>query len=182
MKRALALTAALLCAAPSLAGAQDAPAGAVSAHMLVSASTGSQSGLDPDLWVPDLGGALGVDLWVPLDIFRVGGFLGVGVLPSANDEHNRVFMPLAASVGLEVLGEVVGVSLRARGGLWGGATQEVKLTAGGFVGGGAYLLFNLGAGAALAVGMDVWGLLGDGQTALFAPGVGFTWTPTVPAG
>lgn len=164
MKRGLALTAALLCAAPSLAEAQDAPAGAVSGHLLASTA-------------PDFGGALGADLWVPLGMFRVGGFFGVGAVPSEDDTQSRVFMPLAASVGLEVLGEVVGFSLRARGGLWGGATQEVKLTAGGFIAGGAYLLFNLGAGAALAVGMDVWGLFGDGETALFAPGLGLTWTP-----
>ncbi len=165
MKRGLALIAVLFCAAP--AGAQDAPAGAVTASLLASTA-------------PDLGGALGVDLFVPLGIFRVGGFLGVGAMPSEDDTQSRVFMPLAASVGLELLGDAVGFSLRARGGLWGGATQEVKLTAGGFVGGGAYLLFNLGAGAALAVGMDVWGLFGDGETALFAPGVGLTWTPPIP--
>jgi hypothetical protein len=159
-----ALLAAVLCATPSLGAAQDGPAGAVSAHLLASTA-------------PDFGGALGADLWMPIGIFRLGGFLGVGAVPSEDDTQSRVFMPLAASVGLEVLGEIVGVSLRARGGFWGGATQDAKLTAGGFVGGGAYLLFNLGGGAGLAVGMDVWGLFGDGETALFAPGVGLTWTP-----
>jgi len=171
MRRGVGLTllfSALLagvCGAPSLVSAQEGPAGAVTGHVLTSVA-------------PDVGGAIGADLWLPLDIFRIGGFFGVGALPSGEDVQNRVFMPLAASVGLEVLGDFVGVSLRARGGLWGGATQEVKLTAGGFVGGGAYLLFNLGRGASLSVGMDVWGLFGDGETALFAPGVGLTWAPT----
>lgn len=161
------LAAALVCGAPSLAAAQEGPAGSVTGHVLTSTA-------------PDVGGALGADLWFPIDVFRVGGFLGVAAVPSGEDVQNRVFMPLAASVGLEVLGEVVGVSLRARGGLWGGATQEVKLAAGGFIGGGAYLLFNLGAGASVALGMDVWGIFGDGETALFAPGVGLTWTPAIP--
>lgn len=159
---AAALVALSLACAP--ASAQDAPAGSVSAHLLASPSA-------------DVGGALGADLWYPIDVFRVGGFFGVAVLPSGQDAENRIFMPLAASVGIELLGEIVGFSLRARGGLWGGATQEAKLTAGGFVGGGAYLLFNLGAGVGLGVGMDVWGVLGDGESALFAPGLGLTWNP-----
>lgn len=159
---AAALVVLSLACAP--ASAQDAPAGGVTAHLLASPSA-------------DFGGALGADLWLPLGVFRVGGFFGVAAVPSGEDVENRIFMPLAASVGIELLGEVVGVSLRARGGIWGGATQEVKLTAGGFIGGGAYLLFNLGAGVGLGVGMDVWGLLGDGESALFAPGLGLTWNP-----
>lgn len=149
---------------PSLARAQDGPAGALTLNLLTTVA-------------PDVGGAIGADLWLPLDVFRIGGFFGIGALPSEDDVQNRIFMPLALSVGLEVLDEVVGVSLRARGGLWGGATQDAKLAAGGLVGGGAYLLFNLGGGASLSLGMDVWGLFGEGETALFAPGAGLTWTP-----
>lgn len=160
----LALAACL--AAPASAQAQDAPAGAVTAHLLVSPRA-------------ELGGALTAELAYPLGIFRLGGFLGVGAMPSDDDVYNRVFLPAGASVGVDVLGDVVGFALRARGGLWAGATQDVKLTAGGFVGGGAYLLIALGAGANLSVGLDVWGLFGDGETAIFAPGVGLTWTPPV---
>jgi hypothetical protein len=164
VRPALVVALAALCVAPSSARAQFEPAGTLTGHLLASPTA-------------DLGGAVGADLWVPLGIFRVGGYFGVGAVPSGEDVQNRIFMPLAASVGLELMGEWVGFSLRARGGIWGGATQDVKLTAGGFIGGGAYLLFNLSEGVGLGVGMDVWGLFGDGQTALFAPGVGLTWTP-----
>lgn len=147
------------------ASAQDVPAGAVQAHFVASPDT-------------ELGGAFTADLWYPIESFRLGGFVGVGAVPSEVDERNRVFMPLGASVAFEAIGDGAGVSLRARGGLWGGATQAVKLTAGGFVGGGAYLLFHLGGGTTLSVGLDVWGLFGAGETALFAPSLGFTWDPT----
>jgi hypothetical protein len=157
------VAAALASAAPSRVAAQD-PVGAVQGHFLASTA-------------PDVGGALSADLWFPIGIFRIGGFLGVGAVPSPNDVYNRIFMPVGASVALEIAGDVVGVSLRARGGMWGGATQAVKITAGGFVGGGAWLLFHLSEAVSVSVGMDVWGLFGDGETALFAPGVGLTWTP-----
>jgi hypothetical protein len=171
--RRLALTAALLTAVAAASGAspasaQEGPAGAVQGHFVAS----------PDA---ELGGALTADLWYPVDLFRFGGFVGVGAVPSDVDTRNRVFMPLGVSVAFEALGEGAGVSIRARGGLWGGATQEVKLTAGGFVGGGAYLLFDLGAGTALSVGLDVWGLFGDGETVLFAPSLGLSWNPSSPA-
>lgn len=154
--------------ATTSARAEVEPAGAVQASLLASPEA-------------DFGGALVVDLWFPIDVFRIGGFLGVGVLPSAVDTLNRVMMPIGASLALEILGDQVGFSARVRGGMWGGATQEAKLTAGGFVGGGAYLLVALGGGTTLSIGMDVWGLIGDGQTALFAPGVGLTWNPTIDA-
>jgi hypothetical protein len=125
----------------------------------------------------DVGGGVAADVWCAIGIFRIGGFFGVGALPSDDDLRNRVMMPLALSIGLEALGELAGFSVRLRGGLWGGATQEVKLTGGGFVGGGAYFLLRLGTEAGLAVGFDVWGVLGDGQTAVFAPSVGLTWSP-----
>jgi hypothetical protein len=141
------------------------PSGSVTAHALASPR-------------PDFGGALTGELSFALDLLRVGGFLGVGALPSGEDVTNRVFMPLGLSIGIDFLEGPVGVSLRARGGLWAGATQDVKLAAGGLIGGSAYLLFALGAGASVSVGLDVWGLLGDGETALFAPGLGLTWTPT----
>jgi hypothetical protein len=156
-----------LTAVASRASAQEGPAGAVTASFLASPQE-------------DFGASLLADLWFPIDVFRIGGFFGVGALPSGDDERNRVFMPLGVSAGLEILGERVGVSLRARGGIWGGATQEVKLTVGGFVGGGAYLLVGLGGGVAVSVGMDVWGLIGPGEAAVFAPGLGLTWTPMAP--
>jgi hypothetical protein len=154
-----------LIAAP--AAAQDEPAGAVQGHLLASPQA-------------DFGGAVSADVWYPIEMFRIGGFFGAGAIPSVADAQNRVFMPLAVSAAFETLSEIVGVSLRARIGLWGGATQEVKLTAGFFIGGAAHLLFNLGSGVALGAGFDVWGLFGSGETALFAPSVGLTWTPPTP--
>jgi hypothetical protein len=149
-------------AVPELAAAQGGPAGAVHAHVLASPRE-------------DFGGAVSAELTVPLGIFRLGGFLAVAAVPSPEDVYNRIFLPVGPTVGLEVLGQVLGFALRVRGGLWAGATQDVKLTAGGFVGGGAYLLFALGGGATLSAGLDVWGVFGDGETALFAPGIGLTW-------
>ena len=146
------------------AKAQDRPAGSVQAHFLASPEE-------------DFGAAVSADLWFPIDDLRLGGFFGVGAVPSAVDARNRVFMPLGVSVAFEPVSEDVGVSLRVRGGLWGGATQDAKLTVGGFVGGAAYLLFPLGGGTTLGVGIDVWGLFGDGDTVLFAPGLALTWNP-----
>ncbi|MGE0790999.1 MAG: hypothetical protein AB7S26_35335 [Sandaracinaceae bacterium] len=146
------------------AEAQEGFAGGVRGHF-ISSSEG------------ELGGALSADVGYAFDVLRLGGFLGVGAVPSEEDTRNRIFMPLAASIGIELLGEVVGFSAYLRGGLWGGATQEVKLTVGGFVGGAAYLEFALGRGVAITAGLDVWGVLGDGETVLFAPSLGLSWMP-----
>lgn len=161
-RAALAFALALTAAAP--AAAQDAFAGGAQAHFLASPQGA-------------LGAGVSTDLWYALEMFRFGGFFGVAAVPAEDDVHNRVFMPLGASIAFEALGDVVGVSLRARGGLWGGATQEVKLTAGGFLGGAAYMLFALGGGVAVDVGLEVWGIFGDGETVLFSPSAGLTWSP-----
>jgi hypothetical protein len=162
---AAALVVLLLSIAESARADDIEPAGSFTGAVLVSPEA-------------DVGGALGGELWAAIDLFRIGGFFGVGVLPSAVDELNRVMMPLGVSAAFELLDGPVGFSIRARGGLWGGATQAVKLTIGAFVGGGAHLLIALGGGASVSIGMDVWGVIGDGQTVLFAPGAGLTWTPT----
>lgn len=159
---ALTLLLVLLAAAP--AAAQDSIAGATQAHFLASTQG-------------DLGGGVSADLWFPFEMLRFGGFFGVAAVPAEDDVHNRIFMPLGVSIGLELLGDIVGVSVRARGGLWGGATQEVKLTAGGFLGGAVYLLFALGEGVAVDLGLEVWGIFGDGETALFSPSLGLSWSP-----
>lgn len=177
-RRMLALLLALFAslAIASVAAAQDEDA-ADDPALRIDGLGGAVSGLFLASPTPDFGGALAADLWYANGIFRVGGFLGVGAVPSADDVYNRVFMPLGVSAGIEVLGDVIGFSVRVRGGLWGGATQAVKITAGGFVGGGAYLLYSLGGGVGVGLGLDVWGLFGDGETILFAPGLGLTWTP-----
>ncbi len=160
----LAVIGALVVPLPASAEGPSGPAGLVQGLFLASPA-------------PDFGGAAMLDLWYPIGIFRIGGFFGVGSVPSPTDAYNRTFMPAGLSLALEINSEAVGLSLRARGGVWGGATQAVKITAGGFVGGGAWLLFRLSELVSLDVGVDVWGLLGAGETAIFAPGVGVTWTP-----
>jgi hypothetical protein len=124
----------------------------------------------------DLGGAATLELWAPFGPLRLGGLFGVGATPSAGDRYNRTYMTLgaAASLALDVGGGTF-VSLVARGGLWGGATQEAKLTVGGLVGGGAYLDVGLGGGVTLGGGLDVWALLGAGDTWAVLPGLRMTW-------
>ena len=139
----------------------------------------------------DLGGLAMLDMWAaPSAWARVGGFFGGGATPSARDDHSRVFMPVGLSVAAELpLGEIVRLDLRLRAGFWGGATQSEKLTLGLFGGGGAYLAFLLGDGAALQVGADVWALIASdafrdvsgptdrvsASTWIVAPGVGLSW-------
>ena len=150
--------------APAGAAAQDGPAGAVTASGLATVH-------------PDVGASVLVDVYWPIDVFRVGGFFGAGAIPSLEDERNRVFAPFGVSLAIDLVFDPIGVSVRARGGMWGGATQEEKLTAGAFFGGGAYLTYHLGEGVTLGVGMDVWAILGAGETAVFAPGITLTFGP-----
>ena len=44
-------------------------------------------------------------------MFRIGGFFGVVAVPSEEDVRNRIFMPLAVSLGIEVLGDTVGIAV-----------------------------------------------------------------------
>lgn len=147
-----------------LAHAQDPFAGRVGASVLVSTRG-------------DVGGAVHSDLWFAADVFRVGGFLGAGVVPAEEDARNRVYMPVGASLALITEGGPLGIGATVRGGLWAGATQAEKLAIGGCIGGSLDFTISLGAGAALTLGLDVWGLFGSGASLLFAPAVGFTWGP-----
>lgn len=124
----------------------------------------------------DLGGAGTLDLWAPVGPLRLGGFFGIGAIPSARDWHNRTFMPVGASASLAIdLGGGTFLSVLARGGLWGGATQEHKLTIGGLVGGGAYLDVGLGGGVTVGGGVEAWGFFGGGDTWAVLPGLRMTW-------
>lgn len=157
---------------PAIAGAQvQAPAGSVHGSFMI--------GPSPDLAHEgvDLGAAALMNVWYPIGALRLGAFLGAGAVPSPNDARNRVFMPLGASIALELLDHDFGLSLRAYGGMWGGATQEVKLTAGGLIGGGAYFLYHLGAGVTLDIGADVWGFFGAGSQLIVAPSIGLSFGP-----
>jgi hypothetical protein len=128
----------------------------------------------------DAGGAAMIDVWAPIDVVRIGGFFGVGALLADRDERNRVMMPVGASVGL-FFGDDVTFSLRARGGLWGGATQETKLTVGGFFGGGAGIGLRLSPEVSASAVLEVWGILGAGETWAVAPGLSLEWGHPVPA-
>lgn len=160
---ALAVT---LAAAPPAARAQDV-AGSLSAGVLVADG--------------DVGGGATLDLWAPFDGFRVGGFLGIGVIPADRDPRNRVMMP--AGVSLATHWDLGGVSLglRARGGLWGGATQEVKLTVGGLVGGGVALGWQASAEISVFASAEFWGILGAGETWCLPLSLGIEWGPASPA-
>jgi hypothetical protein len=171
-RSSLALVAALVvAAAPAVARADD-PAGSLMAAALA----------DTD---GDVGAGAMIDLGIPIEnVLRIGGSLGVGSLVSTRDETNRVVMPLGVYVGVVLpLSPDLSIILRARGGIWGGATQEVKLALGGFVSGGVALGLSLGRGVSFDIGLDVWGTLGGpnlgigapSDAVLFAPGLGLSW-------
>jgi hypothetical protein len=122
----------------------------------------------------DPGAAALLDVWIPVDVLRFGACFGVGAIPSERDDRNRVMMPVGASVALFAPGEVT-FSLRLRGGIWGGATQDVKVTAGGFVGGGAGLGLHLSPAVTLSAVVEAWGLLGAGETWAVVPGLALEW-------
>jgi hypothetical protein len=162
---------------PARAHADDIrPGGAVGGHFLIADG--------------DVGGAGLLDVWAIVDWARIGGFVGAAATPSERDSHNRTFMPFGVSFAADApVTELLHLSLRARFGMWGGATQAEKLTAGVFFGGGAYLAFELGGGAQLCAGLDVWGMIASdawrtpiglddptsASTWIVAPGVGLTW-------
>lgn len=155
------------------------PGGSIGAHLFVADGA-------------DVGGGVVLDVWAVAEWMRIGGFVGAGAIPSARDDHNRVMMPIGLSfAGNVVVTEFLTLQARLRAGVWGGATQAEKLTAGPFFGGGMYLGFRLGPEAVAHVGADIWGVVGsdawrdaagpdDGLSAstwVIAPGLGFSWTP-----
>ena len=174
MKRRAALSAAVGLAALawlSAAGAraQVRTAGAVDATVLVA----------NDAW----GGTLSVDLWAVLGdpsapvSLRLGGALGGGAITSDDDSRSRVLMPAGASISLLVSpSRTWFLEARARGGLWGGATNQ-GLGVGGWVAGGAYFGYALGPNAALGAGVSVWWLLGHGDIRAIAPSITAVWFP-----
>ena len=151
--------------APGSLAAQDV-SGALSGHVVIADG--------------DLGGGTMVDVWARFDWLRVGGFLGVSSVSSPRDSRNRIAMPIGASVAFVFDLGLAEIQLRLRGGLWGGATQGVKLTAGGFLGGGPYVMFDLGGGASFGGGLEVWGILGEGETWAVTPGLSLSWGATSP--
>jgi hypothetical protein len=158
---ALALfVAASALAAPAPARAQDV-AGAVTGSFVMADG--------------DPGAAAMLDVWAPLSIVRLGGFFGVSSIVSDRDAHNRVMMPVGASLALAIDAGPVLLSVVGRGGLWGGATQDVKLTIGGFVGGGVGLGFHISPSVSVSAQVELWGILGAGETWALSPGISIAW-------
>jgi len=145
--------------APLRAGAQDV-AGALTAGFVYADG--------------DPGANAMLDVWIPVDILRLGACFGVGAIPSERDDRNRVMMPVGASLALFTPGDV-SFSLRLRGGMWSGATQDVKVTAGGFVGGGAGLGLRLSPDVTVSAVLEAWGLFGAGETWAIVPGLALEW-------
>lgn len=123
----------------------------------------------------DIGGGAMIDLWVPFGPLRIGGFLGANITPSERDNHNRIAMPAGALIGLTADLDGFYLSVLARGGLWAGSTQETKLTAGGLVGGAAFFDVHIGQGSTVGFGVDVWGILGTGETWAVVPSIRISW-------
>jgi hypothetical protein len=129
------------------------------------------------------GGTLSVDLWAVLGeprapvSFRLGGAFGAGAITGDDDARSRVLMPVGASASLLVFpSRTWFFEVRARGGMWGGATNQ-GLGAGGWVSGGAYVGYAVGANAALGAGVSVWWLLGHGDIRAIAPSITAVWFP-----
>lgn len=127
----------------------------------------------------DLGGGGMIDVWGTIGPLRLGGFLGVVSVPSDRDWHNRTMMPAGVHASLAIDLSTVDIVIVARGGIWGGASQESKLLAGGMFGGGAYLDVALDGGIALGAGAEFFGFFGGGDTWAFVPGLRLTWGRSV---
>jgi len=161
-----ALTLALVLATPSLVSAQTL-AGALNAGAAFDGNG-------------DVGAGAWVDIWAAFDWARVGGFAGAMTIPSQTDAFDRFAAPVGVSLAaIANLGDY-DLDLRARGGFWGGSTQDAKMTAGGFVGGAAFLDVHLGGGASLGAGVEVWGFFGAGSTWAVVPTLTLTWGPVPP--
>lgn len=157
---ALAIVLAASFATTSVANAQD-PGGSIVGQLYVSDG--------------DLGGGGMIDVWGSIGPLRLGGFLGVLSIPSARDWHNRTMMPAGVHASLAIDLTAVDLVIVARGGIWGGASQESKLLAGGMFGGGAYLDVALDGGIAVGGGLEAYGFFGGGDTWALVPALRLTW-------
>jgi hypothetical protein len=156
----------LLALAPSVASAQSV-AGALNAGAIFDGAG-------------DVGAGGWVDVWCAFDWARIGGFAGAATIPSSVDLYDRFAAPVGISLAaIANLGDY-DLGLRARGGFWGGSTQQDKMTAGGFIGGAGFLEFHLGGGASLGAGVEIWGFFGSGQTYAVAPTLTLSWGPPPP--
>jgi hypothetical protein len=103
----------------------------------------------------DFGAGAIADLGARLGPLRLGGALGLAAVTSADGVRSRVYMPLAVSFGLSLAADPIEIELRARAGLWGGAT-DLGLRADLWASGGLLIGLDLGSGVRAQVGVDVW--------------------------
>jgi len=156
----LAVLAVTLGCLPTLSAQADDVAGALTGAVVVADG--------------DVGGVALLDVWAPFDVLRIGGFVGVGAIVADRDDRNRVMMPVGASIAL-VFGDDVRFTLLGRGGMWGGSTQDTKLTVGGFVSGGIGLGFSISQAVSVGGQLEIWGVLGAGETWAVVPGLSLAW-------
>lgn len=137
----------------------------------------------------DVGGAGTLDLGAAIGPLRLGGFFGAGITPApaTRDAHNRAYLTLGGSAALVLEPSGTGpgsvaFEMVARAGFWGGSTQATKLTAGGLLGGGAYVDVSLGEGVFVGAGAEAWMFFGAGETWAIVPGLRLRWgAPILPA-
>lgn len=160
MRLGLAALAVALGCLPARAAKADDVAGALTGAVVVADG--------------DVGGVALLDVWAPFDVLRIGGFVGVGAVVADRDERNRVMMPVGASLAL-VFGRDMRFTVLGRGGMWGGSTQDAKLTVGGFLSGGLGLGFSISPSVSVGAQLEIWGVLGAGQTWALVPGICMAW-------
>lgn len=163
MKRA-ALLGACLVLLTSQADAQWRPDGAVSAYVQVEAENNSRG----------LGGGVLIDVWQPFGAFQLGFSAGAGAITSDNDDANRIFAPVAATVGVGFKPQPVGLRAIARGGFWAGATNE-GLRGGGFLAGGVAMDIRMDDTLSLGISFEGWRLWGELRRFLLVPALSLVW-------
>lgn len=162
------LAVATLCATltPTEASAQWEPSGRLAGSL--------QIDLGGDGDERRLGGALTVDLWSALGPARLGFVTGLGALTRGDDDDNRIYAPLGLSVGAGTSGNRVDFTVLARGGIWGGATNQ-GLRVGAFLGGGASLDLRIDDVLSVAVALDVWVFFREETRVALSPSIGLQW-------
>lgn len=125
----------------------------------------------------EFGGAGLVDVWAVLGPLRVGGAFGLGFMPSADDDRSRVIAPAGLSLGVQGVARRFVFEVRGRGGFWSGATND-GLRAGGWLAVGGHFGYELSPHVAITCGVDGWFLFGPAEAMVFAPGLGFSFSPS----
>lgn len=145
--QSLAEPAAQVATSPDVAAvpsAQPGPAGALDARPLFG-------------FAARHGGAVSLDVWLRLGMFRLGAMSGIGALSGNDEVSSRVLTPLALSFALVPRADGAGWFGLARLGGYLGA-EKGGFIRGLFASGALGYGFALGEGASIRVGADLWGL------------------------